>query len=172
MNKKLLLGLALALGGCASAPPACDESWSSDECRTERLLYQNDLMQARILIAVANPEGYPLAAALLERSARLDRRGETDFYQALLALRREQPASEILPLLEQAAGKSHPHAIALLYKIYQEPFLIDRPNHEKARGYRDAYSELGVARSGYPSFEKAVEIVSQLVAPPPVTPAD
>lgn len=172
MNKTLLIGLTLALGGCASTSPSCTDSWSSEHCRTERLLYQNDLMQARILIAVANPDGYPLAAALLERSAPFDRRGETDFYQALLSIRRAQPATEVLPLLEQAAAKHHPHAIALLYKVYEQPFLIDQPDPGQARRYREAYSELDVARSGYPSFEKALEVVTQLVEPPPSTSTD
>lgn len=166
MNKTLLIGLALTLGGCATTSPSCNDSSSSEHCRTERLLYQNDLMQARFLIAAANPDGYPLAAALLERSARLDRRGETDFYQALLAVRQQQPAGEILPLLEQAAAKRHPHAIALLYKVYNEPFLIDQPDSSRAQHYREVYSELGVARSGYPSFEKALQVVTQLVEPP------
>ena len=169
MNKTLLIGLTLALGGCASTSPSCTGSLSSEHCRTERLLYQNDLMQARILIAVANPDGYPLAAALLERSAQFDQRGETDFYQALLAIRREQPATEILPLLEKAAAKHHPHAIALLYKVYEKPMLIDQPDPRRAQHYREAYSQLGVARSGYPSFEKALEVVTQLVEPPPGT---
>lgn len=167
MNKTLLFALTLTLGGCASTSPRCDHSSSSEHCRTERLLYQNDLMQARILIAVANPDGYPLAAALLERSATLDWRGETDFYQALLSIRREQPATQVLPLLEQAAAKRHPHAIALLYKVYQEPFLIEQADSRRARHYREAYSELDVARSGYPSFEKALQVVTQLVETPP-----
>lgn len=167
MNKTLLIGLALSLGGCASTAPTCDDAWSSAHCRTERLLFQNDLMQARILIAVANPDGYPLAAALLERSAPLDQRGETDFYQALLAIRREQPASEVLQQLERAAAKQHPHAIALLYKVYQQPLLIDSPVPRKAQHYRDLYNQLDVARSGYPSLEKAVEVVTQLVESPP-----
>ena len=167
MNKSLLIGLVLSLGGCASTSPPCDESSNSEHCGTERLLYQNDLMQARFLITMANPDGYPLAAALLARSAPFDRRGETDFYQALLSIRRELPAREVLPLLEQAAAKHHPHAIALLYKVYQQPFLIDQADPGQARRYQEAYGELGVARSGYPSFEKALEVVTQLVERPP-----
>lgn len=168
MNKTLaMIGLALTLGGCAFAAPDCEDGTTDARRRTERLLYQNDLMQARLLIAIGDPDGYPLAAALLERSARLDRRGETDFYQALLSIRRKQPPTQILPLLEQAADKRHPHAIALLYKVYQEPLLIDRPDLRQAQRYRQAYSELDVARSGYPSFEQALQVVTRLLQPPP-----
>ena len=98
MKKALLFGLFLALGGCASQ--SCDRVWS-DSCRAERLLYQNDLMQAKILISVGNEDGYELAQALLDRSARLDRRGETEFYQALLLIRQGPEPSEVLQLLEQ-----------------------------------------------------------------------
>jgi len=71
-------------------------------------------------------------------------------------------------LLEKAADKGHPHAVALLYKIHQEPYLIEARDLDKADAYREAYTRLDVAQSGYPSFEKALALVSQLVeAPPP-----
>lgn len=161
-----LIGLSLALAGCVTSPP-CEQAPDGEACQTERMLAQNDLMQVRFIIAVGDPEGYPLAAALLQRSAALDQRGETDFYQALLAIRRQQPAEDILPPLERAAAKHHPHAIALLYKVYQQPWLIAQPDPEQAQRYRDAYGQLAVARSGYPSLEKALEVVSRLVEPPP-----
>ena len=69
--------------------------------------------------------------------------------------------------LEKAKRKGHPHAVALLYKIYQEPYLIEQADPIRAEGYRQAYGELDVARSGYPSFDKSLELVDQLVAPPP-----
>ena len=162
MKNALLVGL-LALAGCASH--SCDEPGST--CRAERLLYQNDLLQAKILIAQADEDGYELAQALLERSARLDKRGETEFYQALLLIRQGPQQDEVLKLLERAAEKGHPHAVAMLYRIYQQPFLIGEQQPEKAEAYRRAYAELDVAKSGYPPFEKALEVVSQLLEPPP-----
>ncbi len=156
MKKAMLFGLLLTLGGCASQP--CDES-RSDSCRAERLLYQNDLMQAKILISIADEDSYELAQALLDRSAKLDRRGETEFYQALLLIRQGPETSEVLELLEKAKSKGHPHAVALLYKIYGEPYLLTEADVLRA--------ELDVARSGYPSFDKSLELVNQLVAPPP-----
>lgn len=163
MKTPLLVGLLLTLAGCASQ--SCDEPGSS--CRAERLLYQNDLLQAKILITQGDEEGYELAHALLDRSARLDKRGETEFYKALLLIRQGPQPSEVLNLLEKASAKKHPHATALLYMIYQQAFLIDEAQPEKAEAYRRAYSELDVARSGYPSFNKAVEVVSHLIEPPP-----
>lgn len=49
MNKALVIITALGLAGCASH--SCDEPWSGTSCRADRLLYQNDLLQAKILIA-------------------------------------------------------------------------------------------------------------------------
>lgn len=164
MKKALLFGLLLTLGGCASQ--SCDRLWN-DNCRAERLLYQNDLMQAKILISIADEDSYELAQALLDRSAKLDRRGETEFYQALLLIRQGPEPSEVLQLLEKAKSKGHPHAVALLYKIYQEPYLLDVADTTKAERYKRAYGELDVARSGYPSFDKSLKLVNQLVAPPP-----
>ncbi|MCP9338210.1 hypothetical protein [Stutzerimonas xanthomarina] len=168
MKNALVIGLLVVLGGCASQP--CDQYGSDGSCRAERLLYQNDLLQAKILISIGDENGYELAAALLERSARLDKRGETEFYQALLLIRQGPQPEQVLRLLEQASAKGHPHAVALLYKIYQEPYLLDERNVVKAEGYRQAYAGLDVAQSGYPSFEKALELVSQLVEPPPPLP--
>ena len=164
MKNALLVGLLLALGGCATHS-SCDEPGSA--CRAERLLYQNDLLQAKILISQADEDGYELAHALLDRSARLDKRGETEFYRALLLIRQGPQPAEVLKLLERAADKGHPHAVALLYTVYQQPYLIGEQQPEKAETYRRAYAQLDVAQSGYPSFEKALELVSQLIEPPP-----
>lgn len=165
MKKVLAIGLLMILGGCASHPKPCDEP--GGDCRSERLLYQNDLLQAKILIAIGDEDGYELADALLERSAELDERGETEFYQALLLIRQGPQPTEVLQRLEAARAKGHPHAVALLYKIYSEPYLIDQADPAKAERYREEYAELDVAQSGYPSFEKAVDLVSELVEPPP-----
>ena len=168
MKNALVIGLLVVLGGCASQP--CDQPGSDSACRAERLLYQNDLLQAKILISIGDENGYELAEALLERSARLDDRGETEFYQALLLIRQGPQAEQVLHLLEQARAKGHPHAVALLYKIYQDPYLLNERNAVKAEQYRQAYAGLDVAQSGYPSFDKALELVSQLVEPPPPIP--
>ena len=167
MKNALLVGLLIMLGGCASQP--CDDSVSGNECRAERLLYQNDLLQAKILIAVGDEDGYELAHALLDRSARLDERGEIEFYQALLMIRQGPQQSEVLRALEQARAKGHPHAVALLYKIHNEPYLIEERDEQKAEQYRAEYALLDVAQSGYPSFDKAVALVSELVEPPPAS---
>ena len=165
MKKALLFGLLLTLGGCASQ--SCDRAWDDGGCRAERLLYQNDLMQAKILISVGDEDSYELAQALLDRSARLDRRGETEFYQALLLIRQGPEPSEVLQLLEKAKRKGHPHAVALLYKIWSEPFLVDQADPQKAQQYLDDYANLDVAKSGYPSFEKASALVNSLLSEPP-----
>ncbi len=51
----------------------------------------------------------------------------------------------------------------MLYKIYAEPFLLPRADIPKAETYRQAYAELPVARSGYPSFERARQVVDRLL---------
>ncbi len=168
MKNALVIGLLVVLGGCASQP--CNQSGDDGSCRAERLLYQNDLLQAKILISIGDENGYELADALLERSARLDERGEIEFYQALLLIRQGPQPEQVLSLLEEARAKGHPHAVALLYKIYQEPYLLDQRNAIKAEEYRQAYAALDVAQSGYPSFDKALALVSQLVEPPPPLP--
>ncbi|TLX52929.1 hypothetical protein DN826_21035 [Stutzerimonas nosocomialis] len=164
MKTPTMIVLLLALGGCASQ--SCDMPWSESACREDRLLYQNDLMQAKILIASGDEEGYELAHALLNRSARQDQRGETEFYRALLMIRQGPQTTEVIRMLDRAADKDHPHAIALLYKIYDEPYLVDQPDPAKARQYRERYGELDVAQSGYPSFDKAREVVDQLLDAP------
>ncbi|MBF3362647.1 hypothetical protein HKW94_35870, partial [Pseudomonas aeruginosa] len=97
-----------------------------------------------------------------------DRSGEADFYQAVLIARRDGQASDcerITRLLERSAERRYPLANAMLYKIYAEPFLLPRADIPKAETYRQAYAELPVARSGYPSFERARQVVDRLLAP-------
>jgi hypothetical protein len=165
MKKWIVLGLCLGLSGCASN--LCDKPWSDSTCEEQRLLFENDLLQAKILIVSGDLDSLELADALLKRAAALDDTGETDFYQAVRLIRLGPQPEEVIRLLEHAAKRNHPHAIALLYKIYAEPYLIQQAQPEKAEQYREAYSRLDVAKSGYPSFEKALSIVNALVNPPP-----
>src|SRR5690606_39803459 len=114
MKKAMVAGLILALGGCAVQP--CTDTSTSSGCRAERLLYQNDLMQAKMLIAIGDENGFELADVLLKRSAPMDKYGEIEFYQAMLLIRQGPQPTEVVRLLESASEKNHPHAIALLYK--------------------------------------------------------
>ncbi|AYC33736.1 hypothetical protein D3880_15845 [Pseudomonas cavernae] len=169
MGKWMAIGMALALAGCASH--SCDEPLSGSPCREERLLHQNDMLQAKLLLASGDPENYELAKALLDRAATQDTTGEAEFYQAVLMIRQGPEVDEVLALLERAAGKGHPHATALLYKVYAEPYLLSTADPRKANAYRAAYANLDVAKSGYPSFEQALKVVNALVTEPPATAA-
>ncbi|WP_263145458.1 hypothetical protein [Pseudomonas sp. RIT-PI-AD] len=155
----------MLLAGCASSP-GCDEPMSGDRCREERLLYQNDMLQAKLLISSGDMENYELAAALLDRAASEDKTGEADFYRAVLKIRQGPQVDEVMKLLEASADRGHPYATALLYKIYAEPYLLTEADPVQAEDYRKAYAELDVAKSGYPSFDKALSLVNALVAAP------
>ena len=156
MHKWMILAVILTLAGCASQP--CEVDQETDP-RTRRMLFDNDLLQAKLLITSGPLDALPLADALLQRSAAL--------YQGVSRIRQGEPLDPILEALHRAASLQHPHALALLYKIYSEPFLVARPDRDKAARYRAAYAELDVAKSGYPSFPRALMVVDRLVNPPP-----
>ncbi|MFC3609231.1 hypothetical protein [Stutzerimonas tarimensis] len=165
MKTPLAAALLVALGGCAAPASYCDLSETGSACRQQHLLQQNDLIQAQILVTSGGEEGFELAAALLDRAEGGDRRGEVHFYRGLLGIRSGAALADTLAQLDTAASRQHPHAVALLYKIYSEPYLVAEADPERARQYRDAYAELDVARSGYPSFEQALVIVERLLPP-------
>ncbi len=165
-GKALALGATLLLlTGCSSSP-TCDEPMSGDRCREERLLYQNDMLQAKLLIASGDMENYELAQALLDRAAAQDKTGEADFYRAVLMIRQGPQVDEVMKLLEHSAERHHPYAIALLYKVYADPYLVAEADPDQAEAYREAYAGLDVAKSGYPSFEKALALVNALLSAP------
>lgn len=157
--------LSLMLAGCAS-PTTCDEPLSGDSCRDRQLFYQNDMLQAKMLVMSGDMESHELANALLRRAASDDERGEVEFYQAILMIREGPQPEEVLAKLEAAADKQQPYAVALLYRIWSQPYLVDEADPIRAEEYRADYAELDVAKSGYPSFEKALELVDQLVQMP------
>ncbi|MDN6857396.1 hypothetical protein QO207_12445 [Pseudomonas sp. CAN2814] len=162
------LALPLLLAGCStSATSPCDEPLSGDACRQERLLYQNDMLQAKLLIATGDLANYELAEALLGRALATDERGEASFYMALLKIKEGPQVDEVLPLLEKAADAGQPYAVALLYKIWSEPFLVEQADPQKAQQYQEDYTHLDVAKSGYPSFDKATALVNALLDEPP-----
>jgi hypothetical protein len=162
------LALPLLLAGCSTnASNPCDEPLSGEACRQEQLLYQNDMLQAKLLIATGDLANYELAEALLTRAQEKDERGEASFYMALLKIKEGPQVDEVLPLLEKAADAGQPYAVALLYKIWSEPFLVEQADPSKAQRYQKAYGSLDVARSGYPSFEKATALVNALLSEPP-----
>ncbi|KHO65258.1 hypothetical protein [Pseudomonas flexibilis] len=162
MTRWILLGAALALGGCAAKP--CEPLVL--DSHAQRLLQENDLMQARLLVTSGPQSSLELADALLARIADQDPRGEVALYQAVSLIRQRAALERILPLLERSAERRHPHALALLYKIYNEPFLAPQADRAHALRYREAYAGLDVAKGGYPSFPRALMVVDQLVNPP------
>lgn len=162
------LALPVLLAGCSTpASNPCDEPLSGEACRQERLLYQNDMLQAKLLIATGDLANYELAEALLTRSLEKDQRGEASFYMALLKIKEGPQVDEVLSLLGKAADAGQPYAVALLYKIWSEPFLVEQADPQKAQQYLEDYANLDVAKSGYPSFEKASALVDALLSEPP-----
>ncbi|MFJ3481986.1 hypothetical protein ACIPL1_01255 [Pseudomonas sp. NPDC090202] len=158
MKKWMFLGalLCLGLGGCATRN--CDTSTIGSPCRADYLLYQNDMLQAKWMINERRQENYELASALLKRAAKQDRTGEAEFYQAVLLLRLNAEESQVNGMLQDAADRKYPLAIALLA---QQAGMRDQ---EKARAYRLQYDQLDVAKSGYPSFQQALIVVNKLVS--------
>jgi hypothetical protein len=155
-SRLAVIGLPLCLAGCAS-----------HDAEQQHLLYRNDMLEAKLLIASADPGNYARANDLLERAREADQRGEVAFYEALLKIRQQAPADQALPLLERAAKAGQPYAIALLYRVYNQPMLGQEADALKAEEYRKAYAELDVAKSGYPNFERAGQIVDQLLSQQP-----
>ncbi|WP_268797433.1 hypothetical protein [Pseudomonas huanghezhanensis] len=156
MQKWIFFGAALFLGGCATH--GCDTTLPGSPCRAQHLLYQNDMIQAKVLISERHSESYELASALLERASRDDASGEAQFYQAVLLIRQRGDETETTRLLQQSADRHYPLAIALLA---QRAGMQDQ---EKARAYRVQYDQLDVAKSGYPSFSQALIVVNTLVS--------
>nr|WP_314577762.1 hypothetical protein [uncultured Pseudomonas sp.] len=158
MTKWMFFGalLCFGLGGCATH--GCDTSMVGSPCRADYLLYQNDMLQAKLLINERRQENYELASALLKRAARQDKTGEAEFYQAVLLLRLNADESQVNEMLQDSADRKYPLAIALLA---QQAGMRDQ---EKARAYRLKYDELDVAKSGYPSFPQALIVVNRLVS--------
>ncbi|MHA6494684.1 hypothetical protein ACX0MV_15765 [Pseudomonas borbori] len=160
-----LFALGVLLG-CASKP--CEDPMS-DACRDAQLLQQNDMLQAKLLIASGALENHELASALLDRAESQDKRGEATFYRAILKVREGPQVEEVLELLEDAANQRHPYAIAMLHKMYAEPYLVSEADPAKAEQYREQYAGLDVAKSGYPSMDKALSVVNELLATPAFT---
>lgn len=161
MKKWITLAALLMLGGCASK--ACTNAEVGSPCRTDRLLYNNDMLQAKLLIVAGDPQNNELTQALLKRASNGDATGEAPFYEAVVMIRENADLSATLKVLDKAAKQNHPLAITLLSKLYSEnPDIRDAA---KAQQYRETYSHLDVAKSGYPSFEKALSVVNSLLAP-------
>lgn len=157
MKNWMLFGALMYLGGCVSHP--CDNADSDSSCRAGHLLYQNDMLQAKLLISQAERENYELAEALLRRAALDDASGEADFYRAVLMIRQQGDQQQVIDLLRSAASQQHPLAIALLS---QQLSISDPKQSER---YRAEYAELDVAKSGYPSFDQALVVIRSLIIP-------
>jgi hypothetical protein len=166
MNKWIIFCALLSLGGCAhrcdnsgSFNSNSETSLSGSPCRAEYLLYQNDMLQAKMLVSAGGNENTELAKAMLQRAARQDQSGEAEFYQAVLLIRDGGAPSKSSDLLEQSAQRKHPLAIALL----AQQLAVSDP--KQAERYRANYAELDVATSGYPSLEQAQNVADGLIAP-------
>ena len=162
MKNWMLFGALIYLTGCAShsCTNAPDGGYPpGSQCHAEHLLYQNDMVQAKLLISEADRENYELAEAMLRRAGIDDASGEAEFYLAVLLIRQQSDQPRVIELLEDAAKRKHPLAIALLSQ------QLSMTDQKKSESYRAAYSELDVAKSGYPSFEQALVVIRGLVIP-------
>ncbi|MBX8607079.1 hypothetical protein K5D65_07760 [Pseudomonas cichorii] len=169
MKNWMLFGALIYLGGCAShhCENGPNENPLTDSpCHAGHLLYQHDMLQAKLLISEADRENYELAEAMLRRAAIDDASGEAEFYQAVLLIREQADQKQIIDLLQTAADKyRHPLAIALLSQ------QLSMSDPKKSEHYRAEYAELDVAKSGYPSFEQALVVIRGLIIPPSPTTA-
>ena len=159
MNKRMIIGALLSLGLTGCATHGCDTSVAGSACRANYLLYQNDMLQAKLLINERRAENDELASALLERAAREDTSGEAEFYQAILLLRQNASAKQVDAKLDDSANRNYPLAIAL------QAQRAGKEDQHKARACRARYEKLDVATSGYPSFPQALIVVNQLISP-------
>ncbi|GGM01883.1 hypothetical protein ACFQDN_16555 [Pseudomonas asuensis] len=164
MKKWIPLFATALLVGCASKSPQLTQ----DE---QHLLIQNDLLQAKILVVSGGEDDLKLADALLNRASiyadKAKGTGEIEFYKALVMIKQGPQADDVLPLLEASAGKEYPLAYAMLYQIYSKPYLVAEVDPIRAETYKNSYSDLDVAKSGYPSFEKALTLVERLSSDKP-----
>ncbi|RMQ46977.1 hypothetical protein ALQ04_00068 [Pseudomonas cichorii] len=166
MKNWMLFGALMYLGGCASQH--CengpnDNPLTDSPCRAGHLLYQHDMLQAKLMISEADRENYELAEAMLRRASINDASGEAEFYQAVLLIREQAEPKQIVDLLQTAANYKHPLAIALLSQ------QLSMSDPQKSERYRAEYAELDVAKSGYPSFEQALVVIRGLIIPPTET---
>lgn len=162
MKTWMLFGALLYLTGCAShscTTAPIDGHPAGSDCRAEHLLYQNDMLQAKLLISEADRENYELAQALLRRASVEDESGEAEFYLAVLLIRQQSDQTQVIELLKDAADRQHPLAIALLSQ------QLSMTDQKKSEDYRAQYAELDVAKSGYPSFEQALVVIRGLIIP-------
>jgi hypothetical protein len=158
MNKRMIIGALLSLGLTGCATHGCDVALAGSTCRAQYLLYQNDMLQAKILINDRQAESDELASALLGRAEPEDTTGEAAFYQAILLIRQHASPTLIDDKLDDSADANYPLAIALLA---QRAGMHDQA---KAEAYRVRYEKLDVAKSGYPSFPQALIVVNQLIS--------
>ena len=104
--------------------------------------YKTSLLLAKMIIIERNDASYDLAESLLDDVQPYDESGDVELFKALLHIRKNMQPSEtdeILELLNDSADKVNPLALALLFKIYSEPFLLSQPDKEKAELYKDRY---------------------------------
>lgn len=157
MQKWMIVSTLLFTGLSGCATRSCDTSVQGSPCRADYLLYQNDMLQAKLWINERRQDNYELAGALLKRAALRDTTGEAQFYQAILLLRENAEDAQIDTMLRESADRRYPLAIALLAQ------RTASRDQEKALTYRSQYEDLDVSRSGYPSFTQALTVVNQLV---------
>lgn len=162
MKNWMLFVALIYLTGCASHncnTVSDDGHPAGSDCRAEQLLYQNDMLQAKLLISEADRENYELAEAMLRRAGVNDASGEAEFYLAVLLIRQQSDQPRVIELLEDAASHKHPLAIALLSQ------QLSMTDQKKSEAYRAEYAELDVAKSGYPSFDQALVVIRSLIIP-------
>ena len=134
-----------------------EESVPSDE----NLLLQVKLLMTR---GEGNPKEFDYMRAILDKIKSDSLDYEVHFYKSLVFIKSGNlNQAEIVGLLESASQGDHPLAIALLYKIYSEPFLIGKKHIDKAEALKTRYLDLYQKKAIPVGFDTALSAVNKML---------
>mgnify|MGYP000209293067 CR=1 FL=1 len=154
---KLITTFTILLFSLHSVLGIAEQSYSSDDSL---------LLQVKLLITrgEGSQEELEYINSSLDKIESDSLKHEVSFYRSLALIKSGSlNQAEVVDLLESAKQANHPLAIALLYKIYSEPYLRDEKCSDKAEALKAHYLDLYNQNLIPAEFETALSAINKMV---------
>lgn len=125
------------------------------------------LLQAKLMVTRRDigPNELNYTYRILEKIENKSLESEVSFYKALILIKTESMNYPlIVDLLEGSVEKGHPLAIALLYKINFDPFLLEEKNINESKALKTMYENLYRKKEVSADFNTALSAVNKMIA--------
>lgn len=130
----------------------------------EKKEIESEIAVGKLIVAKCRQEAAHVAFDIFNDVKDLDKSGDSYFLMALILIKwGEYDDAVVMGYLETAKNKNNAMSIALLYKMYSEPYILAKKNKQVSMDLKSLYQNLVLNGSIKADFDLAMRTVDYLL---------